>query len=148
MKAQGLIFKVSRTYAETTPESVEHGDFSDHGFVFQDEIYTLRELIEYIRSEGFTRESRGTRWLETCWHTECYRTGTERQDNLHVRLVTVGSEQRRLYDQLTELLSLKQFQPLMGGEMSYVSKAERAKRVSKSKRVHALADQIIALGGK
>ena len=53
--------------------------------------------------------------------------------------------QAALYNQLVELLSLKQFMPLMFGDMSYRSKAERAKRVSKSKRVHELANQIIEL---
>lgn len=53
--------------------------------------------------------------------------------------------QRELYRELVDLLTLKQFTPLMGGDMSFASKAERAKRVSKSKRVHDLADQIIAL---
>jgi cell division protein FtsB len=52
---------------------------------------------------------------------------------------------KELYSTLTEILSLKQFTTLMGGDMSYKSKAERAKRVSKSKRVHCLADQIIEL---
>jgi hypothetical protein len=53
--------------------------------------------------------------------------------------------QREIYNELVDLLSLKQFMPLMGGNMSYRSKAERAKRVSKSKRVHELANQIIDL---
>lgn len=56
-----------------------------------------------------------------------------------------ADKQRQLYDQLVELLSLAQYRPLTGGEMTYRSKAERAKCVSKSKRVHALADQIIEL---
>lgn len=55
--------------------------------------------------------------------------------------------QAQFYNQLVDLLSLRQYKPLMFGDMSYKSKAERAKRVSKSKRVHALADQIIALAG-
>lgn len=56
--------------------------------------------------------------------------------------------QRALYDEMIELLSLRQYKPLMFGDMSYKSKAERAKRVSRSKRVHTLADQIIALHNK
>lgn len=50
-----------------------------------------------------------------------------------------------LYSRLTALLTLKQYAKLMGGDMSYKSKAERAKRVSKSRRVHDLADYIIQL---
>lgn len=51
----------------------------------------------------------------------------------------------KLYNQLTSKLSLKQYTKLMGGDMSYRSKAERAKLVSKSKQVHILADIIINL---
>lgn len=53
--------------------------------------------------------------------------------------------QAKLYAQLVDLLSLAQYKPLMFGDMSYKSKAERAKLVSKSKKVHALADAIIQL---
>lgn len=79
-------FIVSETYQEVTPESAEYGDFSDTGFVFQDETYSLRELIDYIKRNGYTRESKGTDWLTLGPWTECYRTGTERSTNLHITL--------------------------------------------------------------
>lgn len=56
--------------------------------------------------------------------------------------------QREVYNQLVELLSLNQYSKLMGGDMSYANKALRAKRASKSRKVHALANQIIALSAK
>jgi hypothetical protein len=79
-------FKVSQTYSEVTPESAIDGEFSDTGFVFEDQIYTLRELIGLIKRDGFTRES-GSNWLTTGFSTSCYRTGTEREENLHIKLI-------------------------------------------------------------
>jgi hypothetical protein len=81
-----LIFKVSRTYSEVTPESAKDGEFSETGFVFQDDTYTLRELIAYIKSEGFYREV-GTNWLTTGFYTECHQTCTEREESLHIELL-------------------------------------------------------------
>jgi hypothetical protein len=78
-------FLVSRTYSETTPESATEGDFSDTGYVHEAEEYTLRELIDLIKRDGFYREG-GTRWLTNGWSTECYRTGTEREENLHIKM--------------------------------------------------------------
>jgi hypothetical protein len=80
-------FKVSKTYNEVTPESAEHGDFSDTGYVFQDVIYTLSELKQLIKSEGFRRESRGTSWLSCDLGITCYQTHTETEENLHIELV-------------------------------------------------------------
>lgn len=54
---------------------------------------------------------------------------------------------KSLYEQLVNELSLKQYSKLMGGDMTYKSKAKRAKTVSKSKIVHALANTIIELVG-
>lgn len=78
-------FEVSRTYAEITPESAEQGDFSETGFVFNKEIYTLREIISEIKREGFYREG-STSWFTTGFHTTDYATGTEREENLHIEL--------------------------------------------------------------
>ncbi len=79
-------FKVNRTYSETTPDSASAGDFSDTGFVFEDQIYTLRELIDYIKAEKFEREGK-TNWLTQGWFTSCYSTGTEREECLHIELI-------------------------------------------------------------
>lgn len=51
--------------------------------------------------------------------------------------------QRKLYSQLVEELTLKQYTALMGGDMSFRSKAERAMKVSRSQKVHSLARKII-----
>ena len=62
-------FKVSKTFQETTPESREHGDISDQGYVFEDEIYTLSELKKLLDDEGYSR-SQGTNWFSDGWN--CY----------------------------------------------------------------------------
>jgi hypothetical protein len=54
-------------------------------------------------------------------------------------------ELRRLYDALVDELSLAQYRHLMGGEMSYESKARRALKVSRSKQVHYLCNAILFL---
>lgn len=73
---------ISRCYSEVTPESAERGDFSDRGFVYQCEPFTFSELVREMRDGGFCREG-GTEWLCTGYHTEDYRTGTEREETLH-----------------------------------------------------------------
>ena len=88
-------FLVSKTYSEITPESAEHGDFSDTGFVYQDEVLTLSELKIEIKHDGFTRDRNtgGRRsnpcssWLETEYYTDCHRTGTQRSEALHATLI-------------------------------------------------------------
>ena len=84
-------FKVSRTYSEWTPESSVDGEFSDTGFVFEDQVYSLRELIYMIKSEGLKRQG-DTMWYETGTWTEDYSTGTERQENVHIELVKRGGK--------------------------------------------------------
>lgn len=48
-----------------------------------------------------------------------------------------------LYRELVDELSLAQYRKLMFGDMTYKSKAERAKKASKSKKVHKLANEIL-----
>jgi hypothetical protein len=79
-------FLVSCTYAEVTEESAEHGVFSDTGYVFEDQVMSLRELIEYIRDEYYVREG-DTSWFTTMMERDL-RTGVERHHNLHVRIVS------------------------------------------------------------
>lgn len=39
---------ISKTYEVITPESAEDGDIADSGFIFKDEEWTFRELVERI----------------------------------------------------------------------------------------------------
>ncbi len=57
----------------------------------------------------------------------------------------MNKTQRQLWSEVCDLLSFKQFCETMGGDMLYKSKALKAMRLSKSKAVHALCQQIIAL---
>lgn len=73
---------VSRCYSETTPESAESGDFSDHGFVYEREPRTFSELVREIESGGFSQAG-ATGWLCTGYSCVDYRTGTDREETLH-----------------------------------------------------------------
>lgn len=80
-------FLVSHTYQEVTPESAADGEYSETGSVFQNEEYSLEELKSLIRREGFYREYRGSGWLTKGHYITCYRTATERSENLHIELL-------------------------------------------------------------
>jgi hypothetical protein len=57
---------VSQTFQIVTEESAEHGEAAESGFDFENQSYGFRELVEYIKSEGFTNssDSHGVpRWL-------------------------------------------------------------------------------------
>lgn len=80
MKTPTLL--ISRCYSETTPESAEHGDNSDNGFVHEDEPFTFRELVDVISRDGFALDG-SSDWASTGYSTSDYRTGTEREETLH-----------------------------------------------------------------
>lgn len=78
---------ISKTYSEVTPESAENGELSDTGFVFKDEPFSFRELVDELRnyscmsscpSDGATSE-----WASTHMETVDYTTGTDREESLH-----------------------------------------------------------------
>lgn len=73
---------VSVCFSEITPESAERGDFSDHGFVFENESLSFRELVDLIERNGFSREG-STEWLTTGYSVQDYSTATEREETLH-----------------------------------------------------------------
>ena len=81
-----MIFLASITYSEITPESASNGDFSETGYHQTPRVYSLRELIDLIKREGFYRES-GTDWMTSGYYTSCYQTGTEREESLHVKML-------------------------------------------------------------
>jgi hypothetical protein len=55
----------------------------------------------------------------------------------------VRNELSLIWGEIVEHLSLSQYYKVMGGDMSYKSKAERVKKVSKSTVVWDLADRLI-----
>jgi hypothetical protein len=78
---------INRTYAETTPESAEIGDFSDTGFIEQDEQVTFRQLVELMRDYPHASQSPHDGNIDvshsTSWYTSDYRTGTNRGESIH-----------------------------------------------------------------
>lgn len=77
---------LSQTYNETTPESVEFGDFSDFSFIFEDEAYTFRELVDKLRDYchlSQTGEPSRYTGASTGFEVTDYATGTETELNLH-----------------------------------------------------------------
>lgn len=85
-----------RTYQEVTPESAEHGDFSDLGEV-GDEEYSFRELVELFRSAHFSANPVKFADYNTWAIFDCgvvdFQTGADRQECLHFR----GEEWQRKY---------------------------------------------------
>src|SRR5690625_8006293 len=82
-------FTASITYYETTPESVEVGDFSDSGFIEKERKFDdLRELIDYMEMNGYMYASEyPTITSDDCWfYTNSfvtdYGTVTEREENI------------------------------------------------------------------
>ena len=53
----------------------------------------------------------------------------------------INLEIQRQWSWISDKLSMKQFDQCMG--LSYVDKAKMAKRVSKSKRIHQMADRLV-----
>jgi hypothetical protein len=73
---------LSKTFSETTPESAEHGDFSNSGFEWQDVEYTFKELIDELKNNNYCIHQLD-RTISNDFETVCYRTMTERQFSLH-----------------------------------------------------------------
>ena len=85
-------FKVGKSYEIVTPESAEHGDAEERGWVFDTEPMTLRETMREIEKLGaFEPDSlpvprKGTQL--TLYETDGdvnYRTGAETRNALHIR---------------------------------------------------------------
>lgn len=79
---------VNRCFSETTPESAELGDFSDTGFISENESVGFRELIDLIEqhpdcSEYPCNSPSEHTWFASGWFTQDYRTWTEREETLH-----------------------------------------------------------------
>ena len=74
---------INTFYSEITPESAEHGEFSDCGELEQNLALSFSELVSFIRRNGFAKDSESARWLSTNYFVNDYRTLTERQETLH-----------------------------------------------------------------
>ena len=78
---------ISRTFSETTPESVEDGDFSDSGFISEREEVTFRELVEIMEKHRQPSTSGGeidtNVWFSTGFEVIDYGSGTEQEECIH-----------------------------------------------------------------
>lgn len=79
---------ISVTYSIMTPESAELGDYAELGFEFENVEYSFKELVDYIKSEGFIYPdtSHGIPcWLSTdAIHDRAYyEKGEERTLSIH-----------------------------------------------------------------
>ena len=84
---QKLRFNVGVTFSETTPESAEHGDTSDNGWINEPQRMTLKETIDTIKEhyvyENF-QDSGSSQSLYGEYYTQDYYTGTGRQEAVHI----------------------------------------------------------------
>lgn len=79
---------ISKTYAQTTPESVEQGDFSETGFISEREEVTFRELVDLMREHYQPSRSPCEKLdTQTClssgFNTIDYQNGIEEETSIH-----------------------------------------------------------------
>jgi len=78
---------INRTFSEITPESTEQGDFSDMGFIAQDEQVTFSDLVQIMREHNNPSCSpcKGdiNTWFSTDFYTDDYATATMREESIH-----------------------------------------------------------------
>ena len=96
-----ILFNV--TYEQVTPESAEHGDFSDSGFIGKD--LSLPDALEALNWQGCHIEAssypaNGCRWI-TAYKTndgtrEYYEQGIEESRSLHFPDSMTDSSRNRL----------------------------------------------------
>ncbi len=99
-------FQVSMTYSNTTPESREQGNFSETGFVWENQTYNTIELIDLINSFGYYELSdHGGKSISFYgdWFTQDYTIGEDCQECLHV-----DAKSRRDIENLLLILRQKQ----------------------------------------
>ena len=81
-------FKTSETYETWAPEDIEAGDTDDRGFIFEDQYYTLRELVRLMRDAGYCYASStmidAHTWFSTDKYDEDYRTGAIEYRSIHI----------------------------------------------------------------
>lgn len=79
---------ISRTFSEITPESVEDGDFSDHGYISEREEITFSELVQLMKRHyqpsQYPNDGNPKVWYSTGYEIEDYCEGTQRQESIHL----------------------------------------------------------------
>lgn len=83
------VIAFSRTFARTTPESIDAGDFSETGFLEKGKC-SFRELMDMLEehTEASTYPLRESSlqhtWFSDGFNVVCYTTGTEQENSLHI----------------------------------------------------------------
>ncbi len=115
----GLPPRITITFSRTTPESVEHGDFSDSGYleeegvsmepddIDQEEGLTVIDkaadfLDDHGAHEPSSSEFHPGVWYSDGWSTIDYTTGTEEERNYHLEGFTPEQE-REVWEKLREI---------------------------------------------
>lgn len=88
-KLEPLLF--ATTFATTTPESSETGEYASTGFITENELFTsFSDLVSRVSSEGYFHPSTSPGWekCEDLWvsgspYTSCYATGEETTLSFH-----------------------------------------------------------------
>ena len=86
-----LTFPTLRCFADTTPESAEHGDFEGTGILDEWDL-TFRELVEELSGYNGWQPAEGADWFTSGIFTVCYRTCRDREETFHVRRPTARHE--------------------------------------------------------
>lgn len=88
-------FLYSITYQTVTPESAEHGDYADQGFIVEKESGTLEEIAREAKNRYGIYSNTSSPAVASSWASvdpeRDYQSGEETYYNLHVRNVD-GSE--------------------------------------------------------
>jgi hypothetical protein len=78
---------ISRTYSETTPESAENGEFSDHGFITEKQEVSFYELMLLMEKHFIPSCSPNNGGTDVSYSTEDeiedYSDGTRRIETIH-----------------------------------------------------------------
>lgn len=80
---------INRTFQEVTPESAEHGEPSDSGFIVENEPYTFRELVDALRTHSEPSDypccGDANTWFSTPTSSDPddFETGMVRTESIH-----------------------------------------------------------------
>lgn len=85
---------ISKTFSDTTPESMEQGEFDKTGSVWYDASLTIAELINEIE-DLYTYECSGNT-LYGEWNCVNYREGRSRQYALHLSTANPLNDTKRI----------------------------------------------------
>lgn len=79
---------INRTFDETTPESAANGEWSNSGFIAENEVCTFRELVAHMKSHRECScgpaSADWNAWFSSGFEIEDYGTMTERQTSIHL----------------------------------------------------------------